>query len=182
MRNKFDISDNRRTVLALKSGDEEAFRAVYTAYGTPLRSYAAAILHDDEEAYEVVQDLFAAVWLNRRRLDESKPLRHYLLRAAHNNALRRLKHLRARRRREELSAAEHAREQHAPEEEPAYGRELLAPAIARLPEKSRRVLEMSYWENKKHAAIAAELSISVRTVETILYKVVRRLRREIKKN
>lgn len=40
---------------------------------------------------------------------------------------------------------------------------------------------MSYWENKKNAAIATELSISVRTVETILYKVVKKLRGEIKK-
>lgn len=41
---------------------------------------------------------------------------------------------------------------------------------------------MSYWENKKNAAIATELSISVRTVETILYKVVKKLRGEIKKS
>uniref|UniRef100_UPI003FEE4336 sigma factor-like helix-turn-helix DNA-binding protein n=1 Tax=Alistipes shahii TaxID=328814 RepID=UPI003FEE4336 len=57
----------------------------------------------------------------------------------------------------------------------------LAPAISRLPEQSRKVLLMSYWENKKNAAIATELSISVRTVETILYKVVKKLRGEIKK-
>lgn len=43
------------------------------------------------------------------------------------------------------------------------------------------MLLMSYWENKKNAAIATELSISVRTVETILYKVVKKLRGEIKK-
>ena len=57
----------------------------------------------------------------------------------------------------------------------------LAPAISRLPEQSRKVLMMSYWENKKNATIATELSISVRTVETILYKVVKKLRGEIKK-
>lgn len=44
------------------------------------------------------------------------------------------------------------------------------------------MLLMSYWENKKNAAIATELSISVRTVETILYKVVKKLRGEIKKS
>ena len=41
---------------------------------------------------------------------------------------------------------------------------------------------MNFLENKKHAAIASELSISRRTVETILYKAMRRLRGEIKKN
>lgn len=41
---------------------------------------------------------------------------------------------------------------------------------------------MNYLEHKKHATIASELSISRRTVETILYKALRRLKGEIKKN
>lgn len=90
--------------------------------------------------------------------------------------LRLLKYDEARRRREISAAAElHGgwdQEKEFPE---------LAPAISRLPEQSRKVLLMSYWENKKNAAIATELSISVRTVETILYKVVKKLRGEIKK-
>ena len=142
----FDISDNRRIVEALKTGDEETFKEVYTAFCAPLRHYATTILQNEQAAYEVVQDVFTAVWLNRKRLDAAKPLRNYLLRAVHNNSLREL-----------------------------------APAISRLPEQSRKVLLMSYWENKKNAAIATELSISVRTVETILYKVVKKLRGEIKK-
>ena len=59
--------------------------------------------------------------------------------------------------------------------------ELLITAIERLPEQSRKVLQMSYWEEKKNAVIADELSISIRTVETILYKVKKKLRKEIKK-
>lgn len=177
---KFDISDNRRIVEALKAGDEEAFKEVYTLFSAPLRSYARTILQNDESAYEVVQDLFTAVWLNRKKLDPSKPLRNYLLRAVHNNALRLLKSDEARRRRETQAADEiHGGwEQDVPP--PLYAKEL-APAISRLPEQSRKVLLMSYWENKKNATIATELSISVRTVETILYKVVKRLRGEIKK-
>ena len=105
-------------------------------------------------------------------------LRNYLLRAVHNNSLRLLKYDEARRRREISAAAElHGgwdQEKEVPPPE-------LAPAISRLPEQSRKVLLMSYWENKKNAAIATELSISVRTVETILYKVVKKLRGEIKK-
>jgi len=165
----FDISDNRRIVEALKTGDEETFKEVYTAFCAPLRHYATTILQNEQAAYEVVQDVFTAVWLNRKRLDAAKPLR---------NSLRLLKYDEARRRREISAAAElHGgwdQEKEVPPPE-------LAPAISRLPEQSRKVLLMSYWENKKNAAIATELSISVRTVETILYKVVKKLRGEIKK-
>jgi len=79
----FDISDNRRIVEALKVGDEETFKEVYTAFCAPLRNYAATILQNEQAAYEVVQDVFTAVWLNRKRLDAAKPLRNYLLRAVH---------------------------------------------------------------------------------------------------
>lgn len=106
MAGKFDISDNRRIVEALKDGDEGAFKEVYAAYCMPLRSYARTILQDEEAAYEVVQDFFTAVWLNRKKLDPSKPLRNYLLRAVHNNALRLLKSDQARRRREMQAAEE----------------------------------------------------------------------------
>ena len=78
----FDISDNRRIVEALKTGDEETFKEVYTAFCAPLRHYATTILQNEQAAYEVVQDVFTAVWLNRKRLDAAKPLRNYLLRAS----------------------------------------------------------------------------------------------------
>lgn len=94
----FDISDNRRIVEALKTGDEETFKEVYTAFCAPLRHYATTILQNEQAAYEVVQDVFTAVWLNRKRLDAAKPLRNYLLRAVHNNSLRLLKYDEVRRR------------------------------------------------------------------------------------
>ena len=53
--------------------------------------------------------------------------------------------------------------------------------MERLPEQSRRIFRMSYWENMKSMDIASELSISVRTVEASLYKTRKRLRKELKK-
>lgn len=180
----FDISDNRQTVLALKSGNEEAFRSVYAAWNAPLRRYAESILHNEADAREIVQELFVSLWVNRRRLDEEKSLRNYLLRAVHNNALRVCQRRESRRRQQERFLKEGARSLTvtlpADEKEPSP-EEVLLPAIARLPQQSRKVVEMNYFEHKKHATIAAELSISRRTVETILYKALRRLRGEIKK-
>lgn len=184
MEDSFNISDNCRTVCALKSGDEAVFKAVYMAWSGPLQRYADSILRNEADARELVQELFVTLWLNRRRLDESKSLRNYLLRAVHNNALRECQRREVRRRREEGFKDEIAANPHIvnpEEEESPCPEELLQPAIARLPRQSRRVVEMNYLENKKHAVIASELSISRRTVETILYKALRSLRDEIKK-
>jgi len=176
----FDISDNRRTVEALIAGDEAAFEAVYEACFVRLKRYAAAILQDEEAACEVVQELFVSLWLRRRRLDPAKPLSNYLLRAVHNNALRQRKYDEARRRRER-EACERIHDVRGHDVPAPVHLEQLALAVEQLPERSRRVLVMSYWENKRHADIASELFISVRTVETILYKVMKKLRGEIKK-
>lgn len=180
MKDKFDISDNSRVVEALKVGDEQTFKAVYMEYCAVLRTYANTILRDREAAYEVVQDTFMAVWLNRKKLDETKLLRNYLLRAVHNNALRLLKYNIARKFREEKAMTEQLKAC-GESEESLKGTEVLSMIMERLPEQSRRVLKMSYWDEKKNADIAAELSISVRTVETILYKVMKKLRGEMKK-
>lgn len=88
--------------------------------------------------------------------------------------------------------ARHMREQECADSEPVifqpheydspeYDTEGLIPAVERLPEQSRRIFRMSYWENMKSMDIASELSISVRTVEASLYKTRKRLRKELKK-
>ena len=169
----FDISDNRRIVEALKTGDEETFKEVYTAFCAPLRHYATTILQNEQAAYEVVQDVFTAVWLNRKRLDATTCCAPCTTTPCACSSTTRPAAA-AKSAPPPNCTADGTRRKRFPPPE-------LAPAISRLPEQSRKVLLMSYWENKKNAAIATELSISVRTVETILYKVVKKLRGEIKK-
>lgn len=47
--------------------------------------------------------------------------------------------------------------------------------------EARQVMIMSHIENRKSADIARKLGISVRTVETILYQAMKKLRGKIKK-
>lgn len=175
-----ELKDNSRIVKALKEGDQSAFEFVYKAYCCPLRTYAFKILQDKESACEVVQDIFMAVWLNRKTLDENKSLRCYLLRAVHNNSLRLLQLEEARRMREDKAMWE-LNQVDGESSEIMHRVKRLMHSIERLPERSRKVLRMSYWEEKKNAVIAEELSISIRTVETILYKAKKKLRGEIDK-
>lgn len=177
----FDISDNHRMVEAIRTGNAEAFEAAYRAYQGKLITYATNIMQDTEAAYEVVQDTFATLWTNRRKLDSNKSLRNYLLRAVHNNALKALQ-LNANRRNREDTVAREADIDQSSSTHTSAQMESLSLAVERLPEQSRKVVQMTYWEEKKHAEVAQELSISIRTVETILYKAIKRLRGEMKKN
>lgn len=49
-------------------------------------------------------------------------------------------------------------------------------AISDLPEKCREIFILAYVKEKKHSEIAAQLNISVRTVESQIYKALKALR------
>lgn len=182
MQHKVNITNNREVVEALIRGDETTFATVYKSYFTSLKSYASSIVMDQEAAYEIVQELFVALWENRKKLDREKSLRNYLLRATHNNSLRYL-------RRDALHQRHHERiKQETNEmEESLTGEEISDPEsrvtalLEELPERSRQVVIMHYLENKKSGEIAEQLKISVRTVETILYQSMKKLRGKVKK-
>ena len=169
---------------ALIKGEEAAFEKIYKSYFTLLRNYSASIVGDSDMAYEIIQNIFVALWENRKNLDREKSLRNYLLRSAHNNSLRYLKtqslHLQNQ---ENLKKEKSEEEQEnvIRHEEYPDPEQQLAVLLNELPERSRQVVLMSHIENKKSADIARELGISVRTVETILYQAMKKLRGKIKK-
>ena len=169
---------------ALIKGEEAAFEKIYKSYFALLRNYSASIVGDSDAAYEIIQNIFVALWENRKNLDREKSLRNYLLRSAHNNSLRYLKtqslHLQHQENLKKEKSEEEQENVIRHEEYPDPEQQLSA-LLNELPERSRQVVIMSHIENKKSADIARELGISVRTVETILYQAMKKLRGKIKK-
>ena len=163
---------------ALIKGEETAFEKIYKSYFALLQNYSTSIVGDSEVALEIIQNIFVALWENRKNLDREKSLRNYLLRSTHNNSLRYLKtrfvHLQHQKSEEEQENVIREEEEPEPEQQ-------LSALLNELPERSRQVMIMSHIENRKSADIARKLGISVRTVETILYQAMKKLRGKIKK-
>ena len=168
---------------ALIKGEETAFEKIYKSYFALLQNYSASIVGDSEAALEIIQNIFVALWENRKNLDREKSLRNYLLRSTHNNSLRYLKtrflHLQhqenLKRKKSEEEQENVIRAEEGPEPE-----QQLSALLNELPERSRQVMIMSHIENWKSADIARKLGISVRTVETILYQAMKKLRGTIR--
>lgn len=169
---------------ALIKGEEAAFEKIYKSYFTLLRNYSASIVGDSEIAYEIIQNIFVALWEKRKNLDRDKSLRNYLLRSTHNNSLRYLKtrtlHLQHQENLKKEKSEEEQENAIQDEEYPDPEQQLSA-LLNELPERSRQVMILRHIENKKNSDIARELDISVRTVETILYQTMKKLRGKIKK-
>ena len=50
-------------IKAFQRGEEWAFRKVYEQFFSPLCIYAVKYVRDASEAQDIVQDVFAALWL-----------------------------------------------------------------------------------------------------------------------
>jgi hypothetical protein len=61
-------TDQELTAL-LKGGDERAYTEIYTRYWPLLFRHSLKMLHDEDQAMDVVQDIFTSLWFNRDVLD-----------------------------------------------------------------------------------------------------------------
>jgi RNA polymerase sigma factor (sigma-70 family) len=71
-------------VARIKAGDDRAFDELFRAYWGPLCTFVAFIMKDDDDARELVADLFAGLWERRAQWNVVGSLESYLFVAARN--------------------------------------------------------------------------------------------------
>jgi RNA polymerase sigma-70 factor (ECF subfamily) len=72
--------ENAELVLfqSMRQGDEEAFRLLFLRYYRLLSRYVVQITKNEEEAQELVGDVFVMLWEKRSSLEIGRSVRHYL--------------------------------------------------------------------------------------------------------
>ena len=169
--------DARSLVRRLKAGDERALGELYDIMAPWVLGLAFRILHDEDEAEEVVGEVFVQVWRHVDQHDARRgPLVPWILSIARNRSLDALR----RRRRWWRKAERWEQEQQAEPAEP----ELAAPhesavpgwplhrevhaALAALPEEQRQLVMLSYFDGLSHSEIARRTNQPLGTVKTRL--------------
>mgnify|MGYP002596638826 FL=1 len=177
---KYDILDNRLVIRRLNAGDKQCFEACYRFYYKGLCSFASRWV-SLPVAEDIVQDTMLYIWENRDKLMEELSLKGLLFMIVRNKALDRVTrqnvHSRIHLQLEKTFADQF--------DSPDFylGTELARlyhEALAQLPEQTRRIFEMSRFENRRNTEIAAELNLSIKTVEFHIGKVLKVLRVRLK--
>ena len=175
--------DNRdRLIEGLKSGDKLIFEEVYREYYIPLCYYCLRYVENFSDSEEIVQDLFLKLWEMHEELEINSSLNAYLYRAVQNYALNFLN----KKRTHEKYIVVQGQQPYGTYEsgqvklEMEELREVLKLAVLKLPEKRRRIFELSRFDGLKYGKIASQLSISVKTVETQMTKALKYLRVTLK--
>lgn len=76
----------------LKLGNHAAFTEIYKRYGNVLYLHARHMLHQDDKARDVIQEVFTALWNNVTSLKLNVSLNAYLYRSVRNTILNAIRH------------------------------------------------------------------------------------------
>lgn len=172
------MDDQQRLRNGLKEGDKEIFEEIYRLYYAPLCFYCMRYVGDMEEAKEIVQGLFLKIWIKRDDIEINTSVKSYLYRAVQNYALNYLQQQKIKQKyiieKEHFPVHQSQNGQLKLEEEEL--KKVIKRAILKLPEKRRKIFELSRFEDMKYNQIAEHLAISVKTVEAQMSKSLSYLR------
>ncbi|MDD4143494.1 MAG: RNA polymerase sigma-70 factor [Prolixibacteraceae bacterium] len=78
--------------MSLSIKDFESFGDLYKLYHPRLKNYANQLLANEDEADDLVQEVFVVLWKNRSQLDINNNLSSYIFAILKNKCLNYLKH------------------------------------------------------------------------------------------
>lgn len=162
----------------IRDDDQSAFAEIYNRYKAVLYIHAYNLLRDREEAKDVLQQIFAALWSNRKDFNLESHLSGYLYTAVRNTIFKAVAHKQVESK-YISSLAAFATHNECNTDYLVRENELSAiieKEIAQLPEKMREVFELSRKLNLKHKEIASQLGISEKTVKNQINNALKILR------
>lgn len=172
--NKFVTED---TIRSLRAGDHQAFETVFFAYFNKVKYFIYGLIKSESDAEELAQDIFVRIWTNRDAIDPKKNFTTYIYVSARNAALNFLKKrlVRSSYTQEQL----HIGNETDNPEEGFFAREidlLIQMSVSKMPDRRKRIYEMSRNEGLTNDEIALRMNISKKTVENQLSLALKELR------
>jgi RNA polymerase sigma factor (sigma-70 family) len=170
---RWAIVGDERLARLVGEGKDEAFTALYERYHQPLYGYCRSIVRNETDAQDALQSAFAGAFAALRRGQRDAPVRPWLFRIAHNEAVSLL-----RRRRPEAELSDALEHVSASVEDQAHERARLALLLAdlrELPERQRGALVMRELSGLSHDEIAIALGTSVGAAKQTIFEARRSL-------
>ena len=171
------FSDNELAFLLTKN-DELAFTEIYNRFYGLLFIHASKRLNNEEEAKDLVQQLFETLWIKRAQVAPDGNLSGYLYAATRNRVIDVFAHQKVEDKYigslQGYLDQEHVLTDYLVREKDMAA--LIEREIDALPPKMREIFLMSRMENKTHKEIAELLGLSELTVKTQVKRALKILR------
>lgn len=171
-------------LASLRAGRVEALRTLYQRYGRLVYTLSRRILHSDEEAEEITQDVFLTLWKKDSYRAERGSLSRYLVVLARSRSIDKL--------RSQTSHRQRLHKWHLMMQDASptpldiatlsERGERTREALAHLSEKERQVIEIAYFEGLSQSEIAQRLNLPLGTVKSRSRQALRKLRKTLQSN
>lgn len=174
-------TDEKKLLLLLRSGDERAFANVYDQYSLTLHSIIMKMVHCEDTADDLLQDVFLRLWKYRHNINLDKSFKGYLFITAKNATLRYLRTVSMDKQVESYFAMAQSGQYRHVEESIHYKEAdtLLQQTLAKLPPQRRKIYTLCKIDGKTYEQVAQELGISTSTVRDHIVKANHFLRKEL---
>ena len=161
---------------------ERQFEAIFKTHFSYLSNVAFSIVKDEDDAYDIVQQVFIKFWDKRFDINIEDNIKSYLHRAAFNTSLNFIDKNKRKIKIEDEQLANIPSNTHENSQDFLSGEveEAIKKAIAELPEKCQVVFSLSRYSDLSNKEIAEELDISVKGVEKHISRALRELRVTLK--
>lgn len=150
---------------ALRQGDPAAFKLIYNLHWIRLYNLAYYYVTSEQDAEDIVQDVFISLWSRREKLELKGPIENYLIRCAKYTTFF---YLKIRQRNSTVvKKATTSQVTYNTEEYISY-RDLqnyLISLFESVSQKTKEIFFMSRFDGLTYPEIAGKMGISVKTVE-----------------
>ncbi len=165
-------------IQAMAGGDVAALNELYTRHGANILNYLTSLLHDRQQAEEVLQDVMLAAWSHAAGFRGDSKVRTWLLTIARHRA---------------INAQRRAMPELTPLDESTFTndttplekierksqQQALQAALQQLPPFHQEILVLIFYHQLTGPEVADVLGITVGTVKSRLHRAKEMLRREL---
>ncbi len=164
----------------LKAGHEDAFRQFVTPLREPLLRFIRKNVGSWQDAEDICQETFVALWQQRETIDTSKNISAFVFLIAKRKSC---KFIQERNRRESFRAGVAIKEgSDVSPEDVVHFKELLLLvdyAIEQLPDRTRQIYRMYFYDGMSHEQISERLNISTINISSQLYQARKKIREAV---
>ena len=181
------MSENKHSYQKNNKKKLKSFEQLFRLFYPRLKKYAISLLHNENEAEDMVQDIFFQVWQNISELNDEKNVGSFLFTLLRNKCLNSLKHKiveekfiyqAAKNEAEELYHISFTESGKFTSMEERLMTEL-EEIISEMPEKCQTAFRLKWFEGKKIHEIAETMKISTTMVDKHLAKGLQITRKQL---
>ncbi len=171
--NSFKLENTSINNLNIKN-----FEFIFKKHYKELCYFALKFTKNEEEAEEVVQDVFYKIWEKRKFINIKISVKSYLYMSVRNKCIQNINHNKLIKLYESQIQENENNECELPDDFIIYNEsiKIFNEALNTLPENCVEIFKMSRFEGLKYKEIAERLAISIKTVEANISKALKTFR------